>query len=201
MGNRPLQIGITGGIGSGKSTISKVFKSLGIPVYDSDSRAKWIMNNDQELRAQIQSVFGENSYKDGELNRSYLASQVFNDGEKIEVLNGLVHPRVGQDYAQWVKQHDQAPYLIKEAALLFETGADKSLDKIIVVTAPESLRIQRVLLRDVHRSKQEVKQIIDKQMPEDAKVALANYVIRNEANKPVLPQVLRLHEKFMAYQG
>lgn len=195
---RPLQVGVTGGIGSGKSLVCRVFSCLGVPVYDADSRAKKLMTTDGILIGQIKEEFGKLSYNsEGVLNRKFIAEQVFKDSEKLERLNKLVHPRVARDFESWVEENRSHHYLIKEAALLFESGADKILDKIIVVSAPEEMRIKRTLVRDPHRSESEVKGIIKSQMNEDEKVSRADYVILNDESRAVIPQVLDLHDWFI----
>ena len=153
--SRPWLIGITGGIGAGKSIVSKVFETLGIPKYDADTRAKWLMNNNQKLVDSIRKLFGNNAYQNGELDRKFIASKAFEDKTLLEQLNQLVHPAVSKDFTEWANQH-HTPYLLKEAALIFETGSYKDLDKIITVTAAEPIRIQRVMKRD-GRSEEQVK--------------------------------------------
>ena len=153
---RPLQVGITGGIGSGKSTVAKIFNVLGIPVYDADSRAKALMNTDSILIEQIKKEFGDAAYTNGQLDRKYLAQQVFGFPERLKKLNSFVHPRVAEDYSTWVQSHADKHYVLKEAALLFEAGSAAQLDTIIVVTAPEEVRIKRVMQRD-GRTETEVK--------------------------------------------
>jgi dephospho-CoA kinase len=192
-----MLIGITGGIGSGKSLVCQIFTSLGIPVYDADSRAKSLMTTDGILISAIKKEFGALSYHpDGTLNRQYLASVAFQDPQRLQVLNGLVHPRVGADFAQWLNDHQEHPYIIKEAALLFESGSYQSLDKIIVVHAPEQLRLSRVLQRDPHRSTEQVQEIIRNQMRDEEKVRRADFVIVNDETQLVIPQVLALHQQF-----
>lgn len=193
----PLQVGITGGIGSGKSLVCRIFQVLGVPTYDADSRAKSIMTTDGILISDIRKEFGELSYHpDGSLNRAYLGSVVFNDPVKLARLNTLVHPRVGVDYNRWVKDQGNRPYVVKEAALLFESGSYKTLNAVIVVRAPEALRIERVLKRDPNRSRADVDHIIHNQMPEEKKAERADYVIWNDDQHLVIPQVLALHKKF-----
>ncbi|HEY3405841.1 MAG TPA: dephospho-CoA kinase [Ohtaekwangia sp.] len=195
----PLQIGITGGIGSGKSLVCRIFACLGIPVYDADSHAKGIMTTDGILISQIKKEFGDLSYLgDGTLNRKHLSEVVFNDSRRLELLNKLVHPRVGYHYEQWVKEHKDYPYVMKEAALLLEAGSYKSLDKIIVVYAPLDLRIERVLKRDKHRVREQVEAIIKKQMPEEKKAEHADAIIRNDEQSLIIPQVLELHHRFLS---
>jgi dephospho-CoA kinase len=195
---RPLQIGITGGIGSGKSLVSRIFNLLGVPVYDADSRAKSIMTTDGILVSQIKKEFGVLSFgADGGVNREYLAEHVFNNAEKLKLLNSLVHPRVGEDFNRWVKEQKSA-YVLKEAALLFESGSNAALDKIIVVSAPEKLRINRVLQRDKHRTEQQVRDIIHNQLKEEEKLKLADYIIVNDESKLLIPQALELHKQFLS---
>lgn len=198
----PLQVGITGGIGSGKSLVSRIFNTLGVPVYDADSRAKMVMTSDKILNSQIKKEFGENAYDaEGNLDRSYLSKQAFGAPDRLEKLNQLVHPRVALDYAAWWRDQAAAPYTLKEAALLFEADSAKSLDKIIVVSAPLELRIQRVLKRDAHRSEEDVRKIISNQLPEEEKVKRADVVIINDEIQPLLQQVLELHRKFTLLQS
>ncbi len=199
--NQTAKVGITGGIGAGKSIVSKVFKLLGIPVYDADERAKYLMNHHEELRDEIIREFGEQAYKDGGLNRSYLATHVFNDEKKLKILNGLVHPRVGEDYRNWLNEHRLSPYTLKEAALLFEAGTYKQLDKVIFVSAPEKIRIERVLLRDPHRTADDIKKIIHTQWPEEKKKELADFVINNDNDHLVIPQILKFHNKMITAKG
>lgn len=194
---KPLQIGITGGIGAGKSLVSKIFAVLGVPVYDADSHAKGLMTTDGILVSQIKKEFGDLSYHaHGGLDRKWLADHVFSDERKLQKLNSLVHPRVAVDYAKWVELHRHEAYVLKEAALLIESGSYRQLDKIIVVSAPESIRQKRVLLRDAHRTAEQFKQIVGNQLPEERKLQLADYTIVNDDETLVIPQVLRLHERF-----
>jgi dephospho-CoA kinase len=200
--NIPLQIGITGGIGSGKSLVCKIFHCLGVPVYDADSHAKGLMTTDGILVSEIKKEFGELSYNiDGSLNRAYLSNTVFNDTKQLERLNKLVHPRVGVNYKQWVEKNGNHPYVLKEAALLFESGAHQSLDKIIVVSAPDELRRQRVIQRDRHRNADQVSAIMQNQMPEEEKLKKADYEIRNDETLLLIPQVLELHQRFISMQS
>lgn len=194
----PLQVGITGGIGSGKSLVSNIFRLLGVPVYDADSHAKKLMTTDGILVSQIKKEFGDLSYQsDGSLNRTYLSIHVFNDDRKLALLNSLVHPRVGIDYAAWVKSHSTSSYVLKEAALLYEAGSYRSLDKIIVVSAPENVRISRVQKRDTHRTVEQIKAIVEKQMPDAQKIERADYIVVNDETQLVIPQVLELHDAFL----
>lgn len=195
--HQPIQIGITGGIGSGKSLVCRIFHALGVPVYDADSQAKKLMTTDGILIDQIKKEFGSLSYdKDGVLNRELLSKTVFNQPEKLSKLNSMVHPRVAVDYNRWVHEQSGAGYCLKEAALLFEAGSYQLLDKIIVVTAPDELRIGRVLQRDPYRNKAEVEQIIKNQMSQEEKIKKADFVIKNDESELVVPHVLKLHEWF-----
>lgn len=194
---RPLLVGITGGIGAGKSTVAKIFSLLSIPVYYADERAKWLMANSNSLKAAIINAFGEESYKDGQtLDRAFLAKQVFGDEENTKIINGLVHPAVNEDFKLWAKQQ-HSPYVLKEAALLFESGSYRQLDRTINVSAPLKLRISRVLMRDPHRNLEQVNGIIDKQLPDEMKNDRADFVIKNSENKMLIPQVLKIHQKLL----
>jgi dephospho-CoA kinase len=193
----PLQVGITGGIGSGKSLICKIFGVLGVPVYDADYRAKNLMTTDGILIDQIKKEFGSLSYNEkGALNREYLSAAVFSEPARLEKLNSFVHPRVEVDYNQWVSANNRSKYVLKEAALLFEAGSYLKLDQIILVTAPQEIRIARVLVRDVHRTKEDIVKIIQNQMPEAEKEPKANFIIRNDESELIVPQVLKLHRWF-----
>lgn len=190
-----LKIGLTGGIGSGKSTVAKVFEVLGVPVYYADDAAKKLMTENEELKASIINAFGEEAYGSGNLNREFIATQVFNNNEKIKLLNSLVHPATIKDALEWM-QLQKAPYIIKEAALIFESGANKDLNYVIGVKAPAPLRIQRTMQRD-NISADEVKARMNKQMDEEEKLQLCDYVIVNDEQRLIIPQVLALHEKFL----
>ncbi|HEY5690030.1 MAG TPA: dephospho-CoA kinase [Cyclobacteriaceae bacterium] len=194
----PIQVGITGGIGSGKSLICKMFSSLGIACYDADSRAKILMTTDRILVDQIKKEFGNLSYhKDETLNREYLR-QSFGDPLRMRKLNELVHPRVAIDYENWLAQQSGSKYVIKEAALLIESGSADKLNHLIVVYAPKSIRIQRVLKRDAQRTLAEVEDIMSNQMDDEQKMEKADSVILNDESRLVIPQVLELHERFIS---
>ncbi|MCA0397419.1 MAG: dephospho-CoA kinase [Bacteroidetes bacterium] len=189
-----LRIGITGGIGSGKSVVARVFENLGIPVYNADNTAKMLMETDVSLVEKITRLFGPAAYTDQRLNRSYIAAQVFNNQEKLDALNAIVHPAVIQYGEDWfARQH--APYAIKEAALFFETGTAGQMDKMIGVSAPVALRIQRAMQRD-QLSREQIKNRMDKQLDESIKMRLCDYVVVNDDQHLVLPQVLRLDSLF-----
>lgn len=190
-----LKIGLTGGIGSGKTTVAKVFEVLGIPVYYADEAAKRLMNEDKVLQQKIISAFGEATYTDGKLNRHYLSSLVFNNKEKLELLNSLVHPVTIADASLWFNKQS-TPYVIKEAALLFESGTAAGLDFVIGITAPETIRLKRVMDRDGVTAA-EVKKRIHNQIEESIKMRLCDFVITNNEQEMVLPQVLELHKKLL----
>jgi dephospho-CoA kinase len=194
-----LKIGVTGGIGVGKTIVCRMFEVLGIPVYDADTRAKWVMQYDTALKRELQDAFGEEAYTpEGQLNRTYLASIVFNNEERLNLLNGLVHPHVGTDFDKWAAAHANAPYLIKEAALMFESGSWRQLDEVIVVSAPLDIRLKRLLKRDPHRTEADIKAIINKQLSEEEKIARAHHVIYNDDQQLLIPQVLALHQQFLS---
>jgi dephospho-CoA kinase len=186
-----LKIGLTGGIGSGKTTVAQIFEALAIPVYYADQAARDLMNQDPELKKKIISAFGPAAYKNGVLDRSYLGTMVFADAEKLAVLNSFVHPVTLRDAAEWMKNQKTA-YAIKEAALIFEAGLENFFDYIIGVTAPESLRIERVMTRD-HATAENVLQRIRQQMNEDEKMSRCNFIIVNDNKQALLPQVLKIH--------
>jgi dephospho-CoA kinase len=190
-----LKIGLTGGIGSGKSTVARIFEILGIPVYYADAAAKRLMNTDPALREQIIAAFGAEAYTGGELNRQYLAQQVFHDEKKLAGLNSLVHPATIHDAEKWIAAQT-SPYTVKEAALIFESGSEKLLDYVIGVSAPQELRIQRTMQRD-HFSREEVLKRIHQQMDEKLKMEQCNFIVYNDEEQPVLPQVLALHRQLL----
>lgn len=190
-----LKIGITGGIGSGKSTVAKIFEVLGIPVYYADDEARRIMNEDEHLREQIIQHFGPETYTNGVLNRKLLASLVFDNPGRLERLNSLVHPVTIRDSDRWMQQQT-TPYALKEAALIFESGAASQLDYVIGVAAPDALRIHRTMQRD-HITRDEVLARMRKQIKQVIKMRLCDFVIVNDEQKPVLPQVLALHAQLL----
>lgn len=193
-----LKIGITGNIGSGKTTISKVFEILGVPVFYADVAAKLVMTNDDLLVAGIKEAFGKEAYfSDGSLNRKYIAGKVFNDSAELGKLNTLVHPATFRAFDSWVKEYADAPYVLKEAAILFESGSYKLCDYSLLVTAPYEVRIRRVTTRD-NITLEEVKSRDARQMSEEDKLKLADFIIKNDDSELVIPQVLVLHQQFLA---
>jgi dephospho-CoA kinase len=190
-----LKIGLTGGIGSGKTTIAKIFELLKVPVYYADEASKRLYHTDKELMASLKEHFGGDIYTNEELNRSKLAEIVFDNPEKLALLNSLVHPVTIKDAGEWMQQQT-TPYIIKEAALLFEAGSASGLDYIIGVSAPQELRIQRVMDRD-KTTKEAVLNRMKRQMDEERKMSLCDFIINNDEQELVIPQVLKLHEKFL----
>lgn len=188
-------VGITGGIGSGKTTACKIFQELGVPVYYADSRAKELMTYNESLKNKILQSFGAEAYSNGMLNRTYLAQQVFNSKEKLSILNGLVHPAVALDFEEWLEEHQSAAYVLKEAAILFESGAYQDVDITVLVIAPEDLRIERVMKRD-GSTKEDVMKRMNNQWTQERKVKLADHIINNDGVHLMIPQVLSLHQKF-----
>lgn len=191
-----LRIGLTGGIGSGKSYVAKIFETLGVPVYYADEAAKRIMNENGDLRNQLVLHFGEKAYTNNQLNRKFIASLVFESPEKLTLLNSLVHPLTIADADHWVKLQ-ATPYIIKEAALVFESDAWKHLDKVIGVSAPYELRLKRAMQRD-KISAEEVQARMNRQMDEEEKMKRCDYVLINNEKELLIPQVVALHEKLTA---
>ncbi len=191
-----LKIGLTGGIGSGKSTVAQIFQVLGIPVFDADSASKKIMETDADLMNAIQAQFGDATYVDGKLQRKVLANIVFNDAHKLDLLNAIVHPATMKAAEQWFAEQ-QAPYVIKEAALLFEAGTTHNLQFVIGVQAPVALRIQRCMQRD-GVTREEVQTRMSRQIDDRIKMKLCDFVIVNDEQHLLTDQVLKLHQHFLS---
>jgi len=192
--SKTLTVGITGGIGSGKTTVCKIFHQLGIPIYYADDRGKYLLGNDHQLKSQVQDLFGAESYlSDGTLNRSFLANRVFADKIELEKLNQLVHPAVAKDYLNWASEQNST-VLIKEAALFIENGSYKSLDKLICVIAPENVRVNRVLMRDMQRDRNQVLDIMKNQVDDKKRKEVSDYLIDNSGTKLLIPQVLTIYK-------
>ena len=192
-----LRIGITGGIGSGKTTVCRIFEVLGIPVYYADDAAKELMNREGELKQEIIKNFGEASYLEGKLNRTYISGIVFSAPEKLKLLNSLVHPRTIQDAEEWMKKQN-SPYALKEAALIFESGSQQSLDYVIGVTAPLEIRTSRTMQRD-NISKELAEKKINQQMNEEEKMKLCHFLIKNDETSSLIHQVLSVHEQILSF--
>ncbi len=196
-----LRIGLTGGIGSGKTTVAKIFEVLGVPVYYADDAAKRLMHEDETLQQNIIQHFGAAVFKHKQLDRPLLSSLVFNDPEKLALLNSIVHPVTIADADKWMKGFskpgaNKKKYAIKEAALIFESGAQKQLDYVIGVHAPYKLRLQRAMMRD-NLSKEQVEARMEKQMDETKKMNLCNFIIVNDEDQLLIPQVVELHQKLL----
>ncbi len=190
-----LRIGLTGGIGSGKTTVAHIFEVLGMPVYYADDAAKRLMNEDAHLKQQLIQHFGEESYFEGKLNRAYLSSVVFSNKEKTSLINSIIHPATIADAAAWMLQQ-QAAYALKEAALIFEAGAEKNLDLVIGVSAPLPIRMQRVMKRDAI-DEAAVLARMQKQMNEEEKMSRCDFVVFNDEETLLIPQVIAIHEKLL----
>lgn len=190
--NNPLLVGLTGGIGSGKSTVAKIFAALGIPIFNSDEEAKNIVNTDENVKEQIADLFG-NVYENGVLNRSKLATKVFNDKEALNQLNAIIHPAVAKQFDLWVHENNNQPILIKEAAILVESGAYKALNKIIMVAANEDIRIARVMKRN-NVTKSEVRARMQNQLTDKDRAKYCDYIINNN-DELLMPQAINVIEK------
>ncbi len=186
------QVGLTGGIGSGKTLVCSVLEKLGVAVYYADREARRVMNDDPALIARIVELFGEKAYNEQGLDRQYLAGKVFGNPALLDKLNQIVHPVVRKDYSRWVALQHEASYVVEEAAILFESGADRFMDFNILVYAPEELRIRRVMLRD-HLGEKEIRSRISHQMGEKEKLSRADYVIYNDEKEMLLPQIVAMH--------
>lgn len=199
---RQLKVGVTGGIGSGKSVVCRIFSCLGIPVYNADDRAKWLTDNDANLKKQIIQLLGNEAYSEqGRYNRAYVASRVFGNDEVLDKLNNLIHPLVKKDTADWnnsCSELSTIPYTIKEAALMNRAGNSNDLDFVIVVTADEGLRIDRIRERDTERTDAQIRAIINRQISDSERLAIADFVIENNEDSPLIEQVLALHQKFIS---
>ena len=190
-----LRVGLTGGIGSGKSTVAQIFEVLGIPVYYADVAAKRLMNENAELRSAVTTIFGEQAYANKILDRKYISSIVFSDPAKLELLNSIVHPATKKDGEAWMDQQT-SPYAIHEAALIFEAKVSERLDHVIGVSSPIELRIKRAMERD-KVSRDEVLKRMEQQLDEDIKMSKCDYVLINDELQLLIPQVLELHEKLI----
>lgn len=188
-----IKTGITGGIGSGKTSITKIFEILGVPVYNADFQAKKLINSNEAIISAISDTFGNNIYQNGKIDRAKLAGIVFNNKEALQKLNQIVHPEVQKDYEKWLENHADCSYTLKEAALLFESESYKLLEYVICVYAPEEIRIERIIKRD-NVSKENVLSRIQNQLSDKIKISKSNAVIYNDDKQLVIPQVLNIHK-------
>ncbi len=194
----PLKAGLTGGIGSGKSLVCSILKILHIPVFEADREARIIMESDREVRIALTELLGDKAYSaEGTPNRKWLAEKIFNDKAIIEKVNSIVHPAVRRSFTSWWKQQ-QAPYVVQEAAILFESGANQLMDINILVTAPVEMRIRRVMVRD-GITREQVEARMNNQWPDTRKGALANFIIINDESHFLISQVLDVHKKILNY--
>lgn len=185
-------VGLTGGIGSGKSTVASVFSALGVPVYEADAHSKQIIDTDRELQARLVEVLGTEVMKEGRIDRPKMASLIFENKKLLETVNSLIHPAVAKHFADW-KSEQSYPYVIKEAAILFESGSYRQCNRIVVVTAPKEMRVDRVMMRS-GMSREEVLARMNNQWPEEQKVEKANYIVKNDFSQSVIKQVIHIHE-------
>jgi dephospho-CoA kinase len=188
-------VGITGGIGSGKTTVAKMFAALGVPVYYADDEAKKLMNSSITIRESLTALLGKETYIDGILNRKFMANKIFNDKELLEKVNAIIHPQVAAHFQNWTTQQNY-PYVLKEAAILYESGSYKDCDKVILVTAPKETRIQRVMDRD-KVTREEVEARMKNQWPDSKKEELADYIIQNESISHTQDEVNVLHRSLI----
>ncbi len=188
-------VGLTGGIGSGKTTIANFFKELNVPIYFADIEAKKLMNKSKVLQKKIKAIFGERAYIKNELNRPFIAERIFNDKNLLQQMNAIVHPKVGKHFIKWLNKQN-SPYVIKEAAILFENNSYKNYDYIITVVAEEKERINRILHRD-NTSEQKIKDIMQNQWDDSKKVKLSDFVIQNKSLDNTKKQVYSIHRKLL----
>ena len=190
------KLGLTGGIGSGKTLVCQIFEKLGIPVYYADKAARDLMNTDPQLKVNIRRMFGEEAFREDGLNRQHLADSVFGDTEKLSELNAVVHPAVRKDFLKWCERQEGSPYVLEEAAILFESGASSGMDRTVLVYAPEELRISRVMKRD-GLSREDVLKRMGHQLSEEEKKEMADHVLINDGSRLLLPQVIDLHNSML----
>lgn len=192
-----LKVGVTGGIGSGKSTVCRVFECLGVPVYYADDRARWLTENHVEIVAEVTALLGPEAYtRDGGYNTAFVSSRVFGDKSLLQRLNQIIHPRVGEDSRRWFEQHADQPILMKEAAIMKKQGSE--LDYIVAVIAPEQLRISRVLTRDKKRTKEQIMAIIANQGTDEYFRSIADFIVYNNESELIIPQVVEIYDTLLA---
>jgi dephospho-CoA kinase len=192
---RSLKLGVTGGMGSGKTTVCKVFEVLGIPVFSADDEAKKIQDNDRDLQIKINSLAGRDLFPSGRLDRPELAKLIFNNKELLEKVNSLIHPVVSSSFREWVKKQD-SPYSIMEAAILFESGAFRLMDKILTVVTPLEERIER-LIRGNRLSREQIIERIKNQIDDESRVKQSDFVISNSENDMIIPAIIGIHEEML----
>jgi dephospho-CoA kinase len=190
-----LKIGVAGGIGSGKTTVCKIFSVLGIPVFSADNEARLVMDSDESVIQQVNELAGKNMYPGGSLDRIEMARLIFNNRELLNRINSIIHPIVINRFYEWEKSQD-APYVILEAAILFESGASEILDRVITVTAPVEERIERVVRRN-NLTREQVIERINNQSNDDYKISLSDYVVNNSDNEMIIPAVLNIHNELI----
>lgn len=189
-------IGLTGGIGSGKTTVAHMFKALGIPIYIADEEAKRLISKSKIIRKKLIALFGQETYlKNNQINKTFIAEKIFNNPENLKKMNAIVHPKVAQHFGKWVKKQT-APYVLKESAILFETGANTECHKVIVVTTPEETRIKRVLKRD-ETTREKIEAVIKNQLPEEDKIKQGDFVIHNNTIEETQNQVEEIHKQLL----
>ena len=186
-----IKLGITGGIGSGKSTVSQIFSISGVPVYIADIESKRLVATSPTIRKKLINLFGEELYSGGVLNKPLLASHIFNDKKKLEIVNAIIHPEVERDFIEWVKKHAQCDIVAHEAAILFESGFNRMMDKVLMVYTPLDIRIERTMLRD-NLTKEKVMERIQNQMSDEEKAKLSDFVIVNDNTKSLIEQVTNI---------
>tara|TARA_B100001173_G_scaffold217591_1_gene188126 strand:- start:2418 stop:3035 length:618 start_codon:yes stop_codon:yes gene_type:complete len=193
----PFLVGITGGVGAGKSLICKILNTLGVPIYLSDGRAKVLMNNNEDLKKEIINNFGIESYKNNKIDNQFLSNKIFENNSHRLKINSLVHPFVKEDFHFWIKKNSNNDYLVKESALIIESESYKELDFLIYVSAERNIRIKRVLQRDREKNEDDIVKIIKTQMDVKKAINFCDEVIDNNENNLLLPKVLKIHKKIL----
>ena len=195
--NKQLRVGLTGNMGAGKTLVAQVFETLRIPVFYADEEANQLAENNHQVVSEIKKLFGEESYVDKKYNRKYISNQIFTNPLLLEKLNNIIHPATFKRFDEWLGENSNAPYIIKEAAILFESGADKGVDKIIFVSTPEQVRIERVQKRNPAWSGTDIKRRMEAQEPEVSKISKSDYIINNDGSTFLLPQILNIHQSLL----
>lgn len=183
-----IKIGITGGIGSGKSVVSKLLQLMGVPVYIADVESKRLTETDPDIRAALISLLGDEVYQDGKLNRPLLASYIFGNKDNLTMVNGIIHPRIKDDFRRWAQSHSSYPIVGIEAAILIEAGFTEDVDQVVLVYAPQEIRLRRAVSRDACSAEQ-IQQRMRNQMPDEDKMAFAHHIIYNDDKQALIPQL------------